>query len=343
MSKKSILITGGTGTFGKAFIDHCVQNKLYERIVIFSRDEYKQHNLKNKLMSRFGPQYIDEKFRFFIGDVRDTDRLKKALRGVDDVIHAAALKHVSFCEYNPDEALKTNVIGTQNVCEAAIEAGVKKVIFLSTDKAVEPINFYGSTKMLAEKYSVYSNNYSQNVNGSNKKLTKISCVRYGNIVGSRGSIVELFTNMKKNEYFTITDTEMTRFWMDITDCVQMVSWALKNTKGGEIIIPKISASKVSDIAYTIDKNKPVKITGVRPGEKIHEQLLNRREAERTYDLGSYYVILPETIEWDNNIERHYKKFKKIERLTYTSNDDDLQMSPKDIKRIIDNRNHLDER
>tara|TARA_Y100000592_G_C5470647_1_gene319306 strand:+ start:1284 stop:2309 length:1026 start_codon:yes stop_codon:yes gene_type:complete len=341
MNSKSILITGGTGTFGKAFVEHCIQEKLYSRIVIFSRDEYKQHNLKNKLNLKYGSAFVEKTFRFFIGDVRDRERLQKALRGVDDVIHAAALKHVSFCEYNPDEALKTNVIGTHNVCDAAIEEGVKKVIFLSTDKAVEPINFYGSTKMLAEKYSVYSNNHSKNIEGSIKKRTTISCVRYGNIVGSRGSIVEVFSKMKEQDHFTITDMEMTRFWMDISDCVKMVAWSLKNTIGGEIVIPKINASKVSDIAYAMDKDKDIKITGVRPGEKIHEQLLNRREGERTFDVGGYYIVLPEKIDWDNSIEDHYSQFKKVSRDKYFSNDSDLQMSLKDIKTIIINRENND--
>jgi len=337
MKSKSILITGGTGTFGKAFIDHCIQEKLYDRVVIFSRDEYKQHNLKSKLNFEHGESFVEKTFRFFIGDVRDRERLQKALRGVDDVIHAAALKHVSFCEYNPDEALKTNVIGTHNVCDAAIEEGVKKVIFLSTDKAVEPINFYGSTKMLAEKYSVYSNNHSKNIEGSIKKRTTISCVRYGNIVGSRGSIVEVFSNMKDKDHFTITDMEMTRFWMDIADCVKMVAWSLKNTVGGEIVIPKINASKVSDIACAMDNEKSIKITGVRPGEKIHEQLLNRRESERTYDVGGYYIVLPEKIDWDNSIAHYYNKFEKINRTRYFSSDNDLQMSLNDIKSIIINR------
>ena len=341
MKSRSILITGGTGTFGKAFVDHCIQEKLYDRVVIFSRDEYKQHNLKSKLNFKYGESFVEKTFRFFIGDVRDRERLQKALRGVDDVIHAAALKHVSFCEYNPDEALKTNVIGTHNVCDAAIEEGVKKVIFLSTDKAVEPINFYGSTKMLAEKYSVYSNNHSKNIEGSIKKKTTISCVRYGNIVGSRGSIVEVFSNMKDKDYFTITDMEMTRFWMDISDCVKMVAWSLKNTIGGEIVIPKISASKVSDIACAMDNKKSIKITGVRPGEKIHEQLLNRRESERTYDVDDYYIVLPEKIDWDNSIERHYESFEKINRVRYFSNDNDLQMSLNEIKSIIINKESND--
>ena len=334
MTNKSILITGGTGTFGKAFIEHCIETNAYNRIVIFSRDEYKQHGLKNKLNLKYGETLVESVFRFFIGDVRDRQRLQIALRGIDEVVHAAALKHVSFCEYNPDEALKTNVIGTRNVCDAAIEEVVKKVIFLSTDKAVEPINFYGSTKMLAEKYSVYSNNHSKNIAGSTKKRTKIACVRYGNVIGSRGSIVEVFSKMKNQDHFTITDMSMTRFWMDISDCVEMVSWALTSTMGGEIVIPKICASKVSDIAQAMDSEKDIKITGVRPGEKIHEQLLNRRESERTYDVGKFYIVLPEKIDWDNAIESYYSSFDKISRKKYFSNDKDLQMTMSDIKKIV---------
>jgi UDP-N-acetylglucosamine 4,6-dehydratase/5-epimerase len=335
--KRSILITGGTGTFGKAFIEHIVDNKLYTRVVIFSRDEYKQFNLKNKLNTKYGQDFVKTTFRFFLGDIRDKERLSKALKGVDDVIHAAALKHVPFCEYNPDEALKTNVIGTKNVCEVAIEERVKNIVFLSTDKAVEPINFYGSTKMLAEKYSIYSNNYSENNPDNLSKVTKISCVRYGNIIGSRGSIVEVFKSMKDNDYFTITDESMTRFWMDINDCVEMVSWTLNNMRGGEIIIPKIQASRVLDVAKAVDDKKDIKITGIRPGEKIHEQLLNRREAERTYDVDDYFVVLPEAIEWDTSLKLYYDKYDKINKLTYASNDDDIQMSFGTICQIVSNK------
>ena len=335
MSNQSLLITGGTGTFGKTFVNHCLKNDLYSRIVIFSRDEYKQHHMSKNLLSTMDREEYEKKIRFFLGDVRDYERLKRAMRGIDVVVHAAALKHVPFCEYNPDEAIKTNVNGTKNVCDAAIDSNVSKVVVLSTDKAVEPINFYGSTKMLAEKYAVYSNNYSKNLNeSSTEKMTKISCVRYGNIVGSRGSIVELFKSMKNNQYFTITDESMTRFWMDIVDSVKMVQWSVENCVGGEIIIPKLKSSKIVDIAKIIDPEKEVKIVGIRPGEKIHEQLFNRREHENAYDVGVYYAVLPENNDWNYNLEKHYSKFNPVDRKTYASNDSDLIISNEDLTTLI---------
>lgn len=332
----TLLITGGTGTFGKTFVNHAIKNNLYEKIIIFSRDEFKQHHMMSKIRLVHGQKFIDKHVRFFIGDVRDKERLKTAMRGVDFVIHAAALKHVPFCEYNPDEALKTNVDGTKNVCDASIEAGVRKVIVLSTDKAVEPINFYGSSKMLAEKYAVYSNNYSKNVSqSSTEKATKISCVRYGNIVGSRGSIVEMFYKMKNKPCFNVTDENMTRFWMSIEKAVEMVEWSLKNCFGGEIIIPKIKASSIIDIAKMVDSKKEINIIGIRPGEKIHEQLFNRREHNKAYDIGLYYAILPESNEWDSSIEEYYaSKFKTSERISYYSNQEDLIMNKKELEFLI---------
>ena len=331
----SILITGGTGTFGKTFTDFALKENLYEKIIIFSRDEFKQHHMKNDLTKRFGHNTVDEKLRFFIGDVRDSKRLETAMRNVNHVIHAAALKHVPFCEYNPDEAIKTNVSGTKNVCDAAIENNVEKLIVLSTDKAVEPINFYGSSKMLAEKYSVYSNNYSKNFIGSSKKVTKISCVRYGNIVGSRGSIVELFHNMKDEECYNITDLKMTRFWMSIDKAVDMVNWSLNNCLGGEIIIPKLKTSSITAIAKAMNPDKNIKIVGVRPGEKIHEQLFNRREYINTYDVGNYYAILPERNEWDASIEKHYKlNYSKDVPRKYSSDMEELIMNDREIKSLI---------
>lgn len=343
----TLLITGGTGTFGKTFVNFSIEKNLYSKIIIFSRDEYKQHKMINEIRKTHGQAFIDEKIRFFIGDVRDIKRLKTAMRNVDHVIHAAALKHVPFCEYNPDEALKTNVDGTKNVCDAAIETEVKKLVVLSTDKAVEPINFYGSSKMLAEKYAIYSNNYSKNASStSTKKITKISCVRYGNIVGSRGSIVELFHNMRENEYFSVTDREMTRFWMSIDKAVEMVYWSLNNCLGGEIIIPKIKASSILKIAEMVDAKKPVKIIGVRPGEKIHEQLFHRREYLNAYDVGEYYAILPERNEWDYSVKEHYRNnFKLTKRESYFSNDKALTMSDKELKNLIEfevNRLHKHE-
>jgi UDP-N-acetylglucosamine 4,6-dehydratase len=333
MSKKSILITGGTGTFGKAFVNFCLESNLYEKVVIFSRDEYKQHSLKGYLHSRIGPKETARRFRFFLGDVRDRERLSIAFKDVDYVIHAAALKHVPFCEYNPGEAIKTNVNGTKNVCDIAIQEEVEKVVVLSTDKAVEPINFYGSTKMLAEKYSIFSNSYSR-TDASSQKKTKISCVRYGNVVGSRGSIVEIFTSMMSQKAFKITDDKMTRFWMDIKDCVEMVQWSMDNMVGGEIVIPKIKASRVIDIAKCVDNKKPIEIIGIRPGEKIHEQLLNRRESERSFEVGKYFIIIPESSEWMNLNDYYSTHFKSINRKRYFSNDEDIQMEVSEIKEII---------
>jgi FlaA1/EpsC-like NDP-sugar epimerase len=336
MSNQSLLITGGTGTFGKTFVNYCLENDLYSRIVIFSRDEYKQHQLSKQLLSSMNREDYDSKIRFFLGDVRDYRRLKRAMRGIDVVVHAAALKHVPFCEYNPDEAIKTNVNGTKNVCDAAIESNVKKVVVLSTDKAVEPINFYGSTKMLAEKYAVYSNNYSKRLNDSTtEKLTKISCVRYGNIVGSRGSIVEIFKSMKQNDCFTITDADMTRFWMDITDSVKMVQWSIEKCLGGEIIIPKLKSSKIVDIAKIIDPKKDIKIIGTRPGEKIHEQLFNRREHENAFDVGDYYAVLPENNDWNSKLETHYRDFTHVDRKSYASNDLDLIIKHQDLVHLVE--------
>ena len=331
----SILITGGTGTFGKTFTDFALKANLYEKIIIFSRDEFKQHHMENDLTKRFSHDLVSKKLRFFIGDVRDSKRLEIAMRNVKHVIHAAALKHVPFCEYNPDEWIKTNVNGTKNVCDAAIENNVEKIIILSTDKAVEPINFYGSSKMLAEKYAVYSNNYSKNLLGSSKKITKISCVRYGNIVGSRGSIVELFHSMKDEDCFNITDLQMTRFWMSIDKAVDMVNWSLNNCLGGEIIIPKLKASSIAAIAKAMNPKKKIRIVGIRPGEKIHEQLFNRREYVNAYDVGKYYAILPERNEWDTSIEKYYREnyYQEVPRV-YSSDMDELTMSTGEIEELI---------
>lgn len=331
---RSVLVTGGTGTFGKRFVERCMTNNLYDRIVIFSRDEFKQFNFRKSLISKFGDE-ADEKVRFFLGDIRDKERLKTAFVGIDDVVHAAALKHVPLCEYNPSEAVKTNVYGTQNVCDVAIECHVENVVVLSTDKAVEPINFYGSTKMLAEKYAIFSNSYSR-TNKDNHKKTKISCVRYGNVVGSRGSIVEAFMGMDPSKPFTITDEKMTRFWMHIDDSVNMVLWSLKNMLGGEIVIPKLRSSTVTDIAKSIDKDREIKIIGIRPGEKIHEQLFSRREHERAYDMGEYFIIVPESESWmlPGQMQEISKKYQKTTRSSYYSDDQDLVMTQKEVSEEI---------
>lgn len=330
---KTILITGGTGTFGKAFIDQADLTD-YDKIIIFSRDEFKQHQLHGKLVVLYGAECVSSKFRFFLGDVRDLDRLRLAFRGVDEVVHAAALKHVPFCEYNPSEALLTNVTGTKNVCDAAIEAGVKRVVCLSTDKAVEPINFYGSTKMLAERYAIYSNVY-----GAGR--TSVACVRYGNIVGSRGSIVEIFRNLPKDKPFEITHPDMTRFWMHINSAVSMVKWTLSNMRGGEIVIPNIKAATVVDLARAIDPDREHRIVGIRPGEKMHEQLIHRREYETMFAMGQncgrgynkaplYNIVTPESDDFAPLREYYALRLCPFERQTYASNDADIQMTPEEI-------------
>jgi len=290
---KVILITGGTGTFGNNFVDTVLSRSLFRKIVILSRDEFKQFHMKARLETAFGRDLIEKSVQFIIGDIRDESRLETAFRGVNYVINAAALKHVPVCEYNPQEAVKTNVIGTMNVCSAASKMGVEKVIQLSTDKACEPINFYGSSKQLAEKYTIHSNNFSFG--------TKLSAVRYGNIIGSRGSIIEtILKSVGDSNKIGITDPEMTRFWLPVEESVQMVLWTLNNMLGGEVIVPFAGASNILDISRVlcniIGKKFEYTITGIRPGEKIHEQLMARNEFDRAQisKCGKYTVILPES-------------------------------------------------
>ncbi len=329
MEVSSVLITGGTGTFGKAFIEHIWEK--YDRIVIFSRDEFKQHNMMSSLISRRGFETIDKKMRFFLGDVRDLNRLNLAMRGIDVVVHAAALKHVPFCEYNPSEALETNVIGTKNVCDSAVSAGVSKVVCLSTDKAVEQINFYGSTKVLAERYAVHSNIY-----GAGK--TRIACVRYGNILGSRGSLIEMLRSLPGENHVPITHVEMTRFWMHIRDAAKMVQWTIDQVEGGEIVIPKIRAAKVTRLASAVLPGRPHVDVGIRPGEKLHEQLFDRREHEHTWEVGDYYVILPESHDF-HHIKRRYSEEHPLTSLrSYFSSDENLQMSDQEITSLCGGEN-----
>ena len=325
----SVLITGGTGTFGKEFIEHIWDE--YDRIVIFSRDEFKQHNMMSALISRRGLDAINHKMRFFLGDVRDLSRLKLAMRGINVVVHAAALKHVPFCEYNPSEALETNVTGTRNVCDAAISCGVEKVVCLSTDKAVEPINFYGSTKMLAERYAVHSNIY-----GAGK--TKIACVRYGNILGSRGSLVEMLKGLPQDRPVPITHIDMTRFWMHIRDAAKMVRWSVENLEGGEIVIPKIRAAHVVRLAKEVLPDRTHIDVGIRPGEKLHEQLFDRREHEHTWDVGNYHIVLPESHDFEPVKKKYSERHSMTSLTSYFSSDKNLQMSDSEIKEICGGEN-----
>ncbi len=283
-TNKVILITGGTGSFGKKFTKTLLAEKNPKKVIIFSRDELKQHEMRVA-------GYTDPRLRYFIGDVRDRDRLVRAMHGVDIVVHAAALKQVPACEYNPMEAIKTNIIGTSNVVEAALDAGVAKVLALSTDKAVSPANLYGGTKLVAEKLVIQSNAYAAGT------ATRYACVRYGNVVGSRGSIVPLFLKQRANGKITITDERMTRFWLSLEQGVHFVIHCIEQMEGGEVFVPKIPSTKVVDLARAIAPEAEIEIIGIRPGEKLHEDLLSDDEARHSIELDSMYVVQPAEASW----------------------------------------------
>ncbi|MDX9990766.1 MAG: UDP-N-acetylglucosamine 4,6-dehydratase (inverting) [Anaerolineales bacterium] len=283
-TNKVILITGGTGSFGKKFTKILLAEKNPKKIIIFSRDELKQHEMRVA-------GYNDPRLRYFIGDVRDRERLVRAMHGVDIVVHAAALKQVPACEYNPMEAIKTNIIGTSNVIEAALDAGVGKVLALSTDKAVSPANLYGGTKLVAEKLVIQSNAYAAGT------ATRYSCVRYGNVVGSRGSIVPLFLKQRETGKITITDERMTRFWLSLEQGVHFVITCIEQMEGGEVFVPKIPSTKVVDLARAIAPQAQIEIIGIRPGEKLHEDLLSADEARHSIELEGMYVVQPAEASW----------------------------------------------
>ncbi len=279
---KTVLITGGTGSFGKNFAKHILKHSKLKKLIIFSRDELKQSQMQAEMR--------DERLRFFIGDTRDLSRLERAFHGVDIVVHAAALKQVPALEYNPYEAVKTNILGSQNVIEAALDQGVEKVVLVSTDKAAMPVNLYGSTKLCAEKLFIAGNAYS-----GSKRPARFSVVRYGNVVGSRGSIVEKLILTPDAHTVHITDERMTRFWIDLEQAFNIVLFALENMEGGEIFIPKAPAMKLTDLFdLIVPKAKRVTV-GIRPGEKLHEVLLTKEEARHAVELKDYFVVLPENI------------------------------------------------
>ena len=323
LKKKSILITGGTGSFGTAFIKYLL-NKYEEinKIVIFSRDELKQFD-QNQALKKF-----NKKLRFFIGDVRDKSRLVEAFRNIDYVIHAAALKQVESSEYNPIETIKTNVIGAQNIIEAAISNKVKKVIALSTDKAVAPINLYGASKLCSDKLFISANSITGNLK------IKFSVVRYGNVMGSRGSVIPVFLKQKQKGKILITQKEMTRFNIMMDQSISMVDYAIKESVGGEIIIPKIPSYRIIDLAKAIAPNLKVKFIGIRPGEKIHEDLITTHESLNTYDIGKYYVILNS----NKNLINYYlknKKAKKVKKLfSYNSENNPDFLSVNKLNKLI---------
>ncbi len=292
---KKILITGGTGSFGKKFIEILLKNFSPSKIVVYSRDEQKQYQLEKKLKSN--------KIRFFVGDVRDKSRILSASKDIDIIIHAAAMKHVDIAEYNPMEAIKTNILGAQNVIEAGLENNIKKIIALSTDKASSPINLYGATKLTSDKLFVAANNF----RGNNK--IKFSVVRYGNVMGSRGSVIPLFLSQKKNNFFTVTDSSMTRFNITLEEGVKFVISSLKIMLGGEIFIPKIPSYNIIDLAKAISTNTKIKTIGIRPGEKLHEEMISLDEALNTIEYKDFYVIVPNSKYISLNRNKYLKYLK----------------------------------
>ena len=320
LNNKTILITGGTGSFGQKFTKRILSEYNPKKIIIYSRDEYKQYVMRSKFKE------YDKKLRFFIGDVRDKDRLYRAFEGVDIVIHSAALKHVTIAEYNPIEAIKTNIEGAMNIVDAAIDLGIQKVVALSTDKAVNPVNLYGATKLVSDKLFVSGNAYSGN------KGTTFSVVRYGNVTGSRGSVVPFFKTMIKNGVteLPITDFRMTRFWITLDQGVDLVFKAIDEAKGGEIYVSKIPSYKVIDLAKAIKKDAELKEVGIREGEKLHEVMITEEDSLLTYDYGDHYIIYPHFDWWD--INKSFKKGGKLvnQRFRYSSDNNNEWLSVEDM-------------
>ncbi len=297
LKKSNILITGGTGSFGSAFVPMTLRKYNPKKIVIFSRDEMKQWEMEKIYKN-------DNRVRFFLGDVRDQSRLSRALDGIDYVVHAAALKIVPTIEYNPFESIKTNINGAVNIIEECINAGVKKVVSLSTDKASSPVNFYGATKLVSDKLFISGNAY------SGSKKTRFSVVRYGNVMGSRGSIIPYFLSLKNNSFLPITDESMTRFMISLEQAVDLVWYSFNDMSGGEIYVKKIPSMKITDVAKAISPKSKHKIVGIRPGEKIHEQMIGPEDAPYTYEYKDYYKIIPSVHPWTKSYKiRNGKKVK----------------------------------
>jgi UDP-N-acetylglucosamine 4,6-dehydratase len=317
-----ILVTGGTGSFGKKFIGTLLTQYKPRKIIVFSRDELKQHEMRGQF-----PEGRGSPMRYFLGDVRDRDRLQRAFNGVEIVVHAAALKQVPACEYNPFEAIQTNVLGAKNVIDAAIDQGVKKVMAISTDKAVNPVNLYGATKLCAEKLFVQGNSYAA------ESATRFSCARYGNVLGSRGSVVPVFLRQRKEGKLTITDARMTRFWLTLEQGVAFVVLGIEQMHGGEIFVPKIPSMKLSEMARLIAPECPCEAIGIRPGEKLHELLISEDEARHTVETDSMYVIQPEHPYWGAG---NWPEARPLpEGFAYASNTNHQWLDDAEFRRLLD--------
>jgi UDP-N-acetylglucosamine 4,6-dehydratase len=324
-SGKSILVTGGTGSFGKAFVETVLRRfPDVRRLVVYSRDELKQYEMAQKFAVKDFPA-----LRYFIGDIRDEARLRRALEGVDVVVHAAALKQVPAAEYNPFECIKTNVLGAQNLIEACLDTGVERVVALSTDKAAAPINLYGATKLCSDKLFVAANN----IKGS--RPIRFSVVRYGNVMGSRGSVIPFFLQQRKTGVLPITDPAMTRFNISLQEGVHMVLWAVEHSWGGEILVPKIPSYRIGDVATAVDAACKQEVVGVRPGEKIHEEMITQSDSLNTVDLGAYYAILPTAAAYTIDQYCHKTGARRVpQQFSYDSGSNESFLSVGELRTLI---------
>lgn len=321
---KSVLITGGTGSFGRKFVEVMLAEHKPARVIVFSRDELKQHEMREQGLD-------DPRLRYFIGDVRDRLRLRRAMEGTHIVVHAAALKQVPAAEYNPMEAILTNIMGARNVIEAALDNEVQRVMAISTDKAVNPINLYGATKLAAEKLTVQSNAY------AGGKNTRFSCVRYGNVVGSRGSVIPVFQRQREEGHITITDERMTRFWLSVDQGVRFTIRCIEQMQGGEVFVPKIPSMRVVDVAKAVAPEAEVELIGIRPGEKMHEVLVSEDEARHTVELEDMYVVEPPGALWFGHEWRN--KGKPLpEGFKYTSDRNQQSLTADELRQLVAEKN-----
>lgn len=323
LNDKTILITGGTGSFGKCFTKYVLEHYNPRKIIIYSRDEFKQWMMANEFRA------YEEKLRFFIGDVRDKERLLRAFEGVDYVIHAAALKQVPACEYNPNEAIKTNIHGAMNIIDAALDKNVKKVVALSTDKAVNPVNLYGGTKLVSDKLFVAANAY------AGTKDINFSIVRYGNVAGSRGSVIPFFHNIIKNggTELPITDYRMTRFWISLTQGVELVIKALEEATGGETFISKIPSFKITDLAEAMLPGCKMPETGIRPGEKLHEIMVTVEDSSTTYEYDKHFIVYPQ-MTWNNKQQPDLSGKKVPDGFSYSSDNNNWWLSVEEMRELL---------